>query len=323
VKRLQIPGTDLEVSVLGFGTTSLGTAVQDGEADRLVSAFLEAGGCLFDTAHCYAFWEQAGLGASERELGASLRRLCAWSQAVVATKGGHPDGGRAYPRPDAYLSEQVIASDLDDSLRRLGVERVDLYYMHRDDPRVPVDEIVGMLNREVARGRVRYIGVSNWSVARMAAANRYARGAGLQGFVASQLQWSLAEPNWRAGPDPTTRSVSQRAAAWHAAEGMPIVAYSATASGYFAGSPQGQRLYDNPHNRGRRGRAADLAAHLGATPTQVALAYLLHQKPAVVPLFSTTNPTHLEEILGSTSLHLNAAQLDWLWDGTRAQLADR
>src|SRR5439155_5807796 len=180
--------TDLEVSALCFGAGGFGTSVGGAAAERLVADFLAAGGNFFDTAHCYAFWRANGLGASERELGACLRRLGALDTAVIATKGGHPDMGPDYRRPADFLSRGVIAADLDDSLERLGLDCIPLYYLHRDDGLTPVGEIVETLNEEIGRGRVRYLGASNWSVARIAAANAYAAAHGLRGFVASQVQ---------------------------------------------------------------------------------------------------------------------------------------
>jgi aryl-alcohol dehydrogenase-like predicted oxidoreductase len=88
----------------------------------------------------------------------------------------------------------VIASDIDDSLNRLGMDCIPLYYLHRDDGKTPCGEIIGALNRQIGRGRIRYLGASNWSVARIAEANAYAAQHGLQGFVASQIQGSLARP---------------------------------------------------------------------------------------------------------------------------------
>ena len=120
MQRYAIPNTDTEVSALCLGAGGFGTILRGDAVDRLVADFLVAGGDFFDTAHCYAFWEPEGAGASERELGACLRRLGAWDDVVVATKGGHPDAGERYRRPDAYLAPEVIASDLDDSLDRLG-----------------------------------------------------------------------------------------------------------------------------------------------------------------------------------------------------------
>lgn len=308
MKRHRLPHTDLEVSALGFGAGGFGTAVKDDALDRLAADFLAAGGSLFDTAHVYAAWEPGGAGLSERELGACLRRLGCVEQTVIATKGGHPTFGEHYPRPTDFLAERVVAQDIEESLDRLGRTCIDLYFLHRDDGRTPVGEIIEMLNREIRHGRLRHIGASNWSVERIAEANRCAAEKGLQGFVASQVQWSLAEPNWRPGPEPTTRFVTPEESAWYGAHAMPILAYSATAGGYFAGRGHEAGLYANPENAARCERARTLAARLGCTPTQIALAWLMRQPPTVIPLFSTTNREHLAELLGAASLSLTPEQ---------------
>jgi aryl-alcohol dehydrogenase-like predicted oxidoreductase len=312
MQRYRLPNTHLDVSALCFGTGSLGTSVKDGDADRLVAAFLEAGGNFLDTAHCYAFWKPGGLGASERELGASLRRLGALDRAVIATKGGHPDQGEAYRRPADFLASPVIARDIDESLERLGVETIDLYYLHRDDGQTPVAEIIETLNGEVRRGRLRYLGASNWTVPRLAAANEYAARRGLRGFVASQVQWSLAEPNWRMGPDPSMRHVTEEETTWHATSGLPLIVYSATANGYFADPERAAGSFDNPVNRERLQRARELAARRGCTPTQIALAYLMCQPSLVIPIFATTNPDHLHEILSAVEVRLSLEEVRWL-----------
>ena len=314
MKQYQIPNTELKVSALCFGGGSFGTSIKGKGADLLVSAFVEAGGCYFDTAHCYSFWEKDGLGASEREFGACLKRLGYWNKVVVGTKGGHPDGGENYRRPDAYMSESMINSDVGESLERLGSDRIDLYYLHRDDPRMPVAEVIGLLNREIERGRIRYIGASNWQTQRIMEANEYASKHGLQGFVASQVQWSLAEPNWKPGPDPIMRYVTEEDREWYASVGMSIVAYSATAGGYFASSHGSSGTYDNPTNIKRRKRAEELASNLNCTPVQIAMAYLLHQKPLTIPIFLTTNQAHLTEIMDSVSINLSDEQVHWLMD---------
>ncbi|NLC59098.1 MAG: aldo/keto reductase [Armatimonadetes bacterium] len=315
MKHHRIPGTELKLSALCLGTSAFGTRLKGEEADRVVGTFLEAGGTFFDTAHCYSFWEPNGLGASERELGACLRRLGVLDKVVIGTKGGHPDGGAAYPRPDRYLAPEVIATDVAESLERLQVARIGLYFLHRDDPRVPVDEILDALNTEVCRGRIRYLGASNWSVARLQEANACALQWGWQGFVISQVQWSLAVPNWAPGPDPVMRFVSDEDAAWYAAAGLPVVAYSASACGYFADERSGAPTFDSPTNHERRARARELASQLGCTPVQVALAYLMHQDSRVIPAFSTSNVEHLAEVLGSLAVTLSPAQVRWLREG--------
>jgi aryl-alcohol dehydrogenase-like predicted oxidoreductase len=315
MQRRQLPGTEFDVSELCFGMGGFGTTTRGDKTDRLVTAYFEAGGNFFDTAHCYLFWEQNGDGASERELGASLRRLGLRDQVIVATKGGHPDAGAAYRRPDGYLSEKLITSDIDESLERLGDERIDLYYLHRDDPRLPVAEIMGMLNREIERGRLRSLGASNWSVPRIAAANDYASRHGLHGFVVSSVMASLADPDWKIGPEPTMRYVTRDEEIWHTATQMPLVAYSATGTGFFARTSDAAKPDANPANKARRERAQSLASKLGCSPTQIAIAWLLHQPYPIVPLTGTTNPAHLVEILGATSVPLTPEQVQWLRHG--------
>jgi aryl-alcohol dehydrogenase-like predicted oxidoreductase len=320
MKQRRIPNTELDVSALCCGTGSFGTGSARGDVTgRLIADFIDAGGNFFDTAHCYAFWAPDGLGASERELGGALRRLGVRDRVVIATKGGHPDGGPNYRRPDDFLAESVLCCDIENSLCRLGVDTIDLYYLHRDDGKTPVGEIMERLNGFIRRGWLRYLGASNWSVARIGAANAYAAERGLQGFVISQVQWGLADPNWmsevRDAPDPTHRCVDLKELAFHAATGIPVAAFSATESGYFADNAGGDALYDNPVSRARRVRARQLAAECGATPTQVALAYLLHERIPVIPVFGTTNREHLDEIVGAVSLTMTPEQVVWLRDG--------
>jgi aryl-alcohol dehydrogenase-like predicted oxidoreductase len=283
--------------------------------ERLYSVFREAGGNFFDTAHCYAFWIEGGLGASERALGECIRRFGDRDGVVIGTKGGHPDGGPSYPRPDQYLAPPVIAADISDSLERLGVATIDLYFLHRDDPRVPVGEIIEALNHEVRKGRIRYLGASNWSVGRIEAANAFAAAKGLRGFVASQPQWSLGEPNWRPTPEPTMRYVDDEDRVWYAAHEVVVTPYSATSNGYFATDGTRGGGFRNPENEARLRRAQQLAGELGGTPGQIALAYLMNQGFLVVPIIGTTNPEHLHDSLGADQIQFTPQQVTWLRDG--------
>lgn len=315
MRRHRLPHTDLEVSALCYGVASFGTGATGETMERLFAAFREAGGNFFDTAHCYSFWIAGGPGSSERGLGHCLRRFGGRDAIVIGTKGGHPDMGPDYPRPDRYLSPEVIASDIAQSRERLGVEQIDLYYLHRDDPRVPVGEIIDTLNAHVAQGQVRYLGASNWAVARIEAANAYAAGRQLRGFVVSQPQWSLGEPNWRSGPDPTVRFLTPEDQAWHAAHQLPVAPYSATANGYFATAGARGKAFQNSVNEGRLQRAQAVAAELSRTPNQIALAYLMHQPFPVVPILGTADHGHLADALGAAAVSLTPEQVRWLRDG--------
>lgn len=301
MQLIQIPQTDLSVSRFCMGTGAFGTSICDSVVDKLVSEYIEAGGNFFDTAHCYAFWKPNGLGASEKELGASLRRLGKINSVVIATKGGHPDGGKDYPRPANFLSGSVIHSDIDDSLNRLQVDKIDLFYLHRDDGVTPVSHIINILNQEIEKGRIGYIGASNWSVSRMAAANDFASKNGLQGFVISQVQWSLSEPDWQETLDPTMRKVGEEEINWHFQNKIPIACYSSTGNGFFSKPcPQSESV-----NKRRWELVRQMSAKLNCTPTQLAVGWLLNQQPTILPIFSTSKVEHLKEIISADQLILN------------------
>jgi aryl-alcohol dehydrogenase-like predicted oxidoreductase len=315
MRRLRIAETDLDVAPVALGLADFGTRLAGPEACGLLETFLSLGGNFLDTAHCYSFWLPGGLGISEGQLGQCLLALGCRDEVVLATKGGHPDGGEGYPRPDRYLAPEVIARDVDESLERLGTDHVELYYLHRDDPRVPVGEVMEALNAEVARGRVQWLGASNWSVARLAAGREYAAAHGLRGFAVSQVQFSLATPHFEIGPDPTMRYLTDEDAGWHAATQVAVTAYTPSANGYFGGRPEAEGAWEDSVNAGRRERARQLAGRLGCTPTQVALAWLLHQRFPVVPTVGTLNAEHLREALGAAEIALTGEQTTWLRSG--------
>ncbi len=304
MQYLTIPDTDLRVSNFCLGAMPFGMGQDIATEDSLVDAFLERGGNFFDTAHCYAFWTKAGAGSSERSLADHLKRRDLWGKVVVATKGGHPQEP-GYRTVDWFLAPGRIAADIDDSLGRMGIGCIDLYWLHRDDPRVPVAEIVDCLNAEVARGRIRYFAGSNWSGERLAEANAYARAKGVQGFVASQPCWSLATK-------PMTRTMWELTAAdwtFHRETGMPVIPYSPTAQGYFASNGEKGKSYDLPVNRPVLAKVDQLAKELGATRNQVALAWLLAQPFPVIPILGTSDREHLLDAFGALDLALDPARL--------------
>jgi aryl-alcohol dehydrogenase-like predicted oxidoreductase len=319
-----LPHTNMTVSTVCYGAAVFGTDVQGEAMDRLYGLFRAAGGNFFDTAHCYCFWIESGEGASERALGECIRRHGDRDRVVIGTKGGHPGWGDLYPRPDHFLAPEVIARDIDDSLQRLGIEAIDLYWLHRDDPRRPAGEVIETLNAEIARGRLRAIGASNWSTARIAEANAYAVAHGLQGFSASQPQWSLAQSNQPQTDDPprsitiddllATRWLTPGDLAWHRETALPVVPFTPTAGGYFATGGQAEG-FDNDISRARLARAQMLATVLGCTPNQIALAYLVNHPFPVSPILGTTKPAHLADALAAFDITLTPEQVRWLLNG--------
>jgi aryl-alcohol dehydrogenase-like predicted oxidoreductase len=321
MKRRTIPRTDLNVSMLCYGVMRFGARVHGADMFELYRAYCEAGGNFFDTAHCYACWVPNGNGASERSLGECLRKFGNRRDVVVSTKGAHPAAGPPYPRPADCMTAAVVASDINESLERMQIDTIDLYTLHRDDPRHPVGEIIDFLNAEIKRGRVRYIGASNWTAARLDAANSYALAHGLQGFVASSPQWNLGKPNhqsiaWDGSYDPTTHLMTDEDIAWHRRTQVAVMPWTPTAYGFFDGAVgRNPDSFDSPLNRERRERARTLAAELGATDNEIALAYLLAYEFPVFPIVGTTKLAHLNDSLGLDRVSLTPRQRDWLLHG--------
>jgi len=315
MKQQLLGDTGLAVSTLCYGTMQFGEMPR-AQSDRLMDSYRDAGGNFFDTAHCYCSWLPSGAGSSERALGDYVKRRGCRDKVVLATKGAHP-GGPNYRPAEKYMSPECIRADIGDSLERMQVETIDLYWLHRDDPRVPVGEIIEMLNAEVRRGCIRSLGGSNWTSRRLAEANAYARAHGLMGFAASQPRWNLAcEDEFPAGAERLEPGVllalSDADAAWHAQSGMAVIPYAPTANGFFATDGDRPASYRTPRGLARLAAAKALAGELGVSPNQVALAWLLHQPFPVFPILGTGDPEHLADALGAIDVTLSPAQVQRL-----------
>lgn len=298
---------DHPVSPFCLGTINWGTTLTGDALDRLYDTFRAAGGNFFDTAHVYACWLPNGHGSSERALGDVVRRHGDTGRVLIATKGGHPPM-KDYPHAEAYLSPDAITTDVADSLQRLGVDTVGLYYLHRDDPRVPVGEIMDTLDAHVRAGRVRAIGASNWTTDRIEAANNYARANGRAAFVANQPKLSLAVA--KPSNDPTVPRFGPEDFAWHAGQSVVVCPYSPTANGFFAtGGTKGSGGWEAGVSTARLRVAGRLAAEIGATSNQIALAWLLHQPFPVVPILGTTDEDHLNDAMGASDVRLSVVHM--------------
>ncbi len=310
METIPIPGTDLRVSRFAFGTADCGTKTPADAAFRLFELYKSGGGNFIDTAHCYSAWVPGGLGVSERWVAEAVRRFDR-EGLVIATKGGHC-AFEGYPRPNAFLAPELLERDLSESLDRLQLDAVDLYYLHRDDPRVPVGEIVEACNRLADSGRVRHLGASNWSARRLLEANRYAQSKNLRPFVVLQNHWSLMQPNWTSLDAPgAVRYVLDEERAPLAEAGIPVAAWAPVRG--IGELQRGQAGgYDTERNRRRLETAKRVAAQNGATAVQVGLAYLLAQRPLAIPILGTGNEAHLREALAAERLRLTPEQLEAL-----------
>ena len=320
--------TTLCVSQLVLGTGLFGSATSENESFAILDAYVEAGGNFLDTANVYAEWLDGGKGKSETTLGRWLKARNARDDVVLATKGAHADMGTDASR----MTAEFINIDIALSLERLQVDSVDLYWLHRDDPVVPVGDILGWLEKLLAQGLVRHIACSNWTWRRIEEARKYATQTGLTGFCASQIGWSLAEAD-PAGPGPAGMLFMNRETqAWHERTGFPLLAYSSQASGFFSGKyrrgmdpedrkpgirPWVLQRYGIPVNYDRMDRAREIGARHGASANQVALAWLLHQPFPVFPMIGPGTKDQLMESLGAMSLGLDEQEMGLLSGGIR------
>ena len=310
-----IPGLSQPVSRLVQGGTMFGGTLDDDASFDLLDAVLALGGTLIDTAHVY------GGGGSERTLGRWLVRGPR-DRVLILSKGAHPDAQGSRVNPPA------ITADLRESLKRLQTDYIDLYMLHRDDPRLPVGPIMEALNEHLAAGRIRAIGVSNWTAARITEANTYAALRGLTPIVASSPHFGLAEQLEAPWVDAYTLTGAGRAAErdWYVQTQLPLFAWSSLASGFFSGrvhadrldeltSPTDQmvrRVYCGPANLDRLARARLLAAERGVSVAQVALAYSLQQPLNLFALVGSVSRAEFADSAAALELALTPADLEWL-----------
>jgi aryl-alcohol dehydrogenase-like predicted oxidoreductase len=318
MRYIDFPGTELRVSAICLGTGSLGSTVGAADAFALLDAFAGHGGNFLDTAKVYADWLPGERSVSEKTIGRWLCRRSAGESIIVGTKGAHPELSTMHiPR----LSPREIVTDLESSLRNLRTEAIDLYWLHRDDPARPVGEILETLHDQVMAGKVRHYGCSNWSAPRIRAAQTYATQHRLQGFVADQMQWSLAHTDAAALADPTMVAMDDELYAYHHQTGLPAVPYSSQAGGYFQKLDAGEhdrlsrgarRLYGHVRNQERLWRLRHLSQGTGRTITQLVLGYLLSQPFPTIPVVGCKTQEHLLDSLSAAQVRLSAQQRAYL-----------
>lgn len=301
---LTLPGTTLSLSRLCLGTARFGADIPESAAFELLDQFVERGGNFLDSAHIYAAWLPGGTGASERTVGRWVRARDCRSKVVVATKGGHPELNTMHI---SRLSPECIRKDLHESLQRLQMDAVELYWLHRDDPQIPVGEIMSVLNELVAGGRVRAVGCSNWTVARIQESAAYASRNSTVGFCASQIGWSVAEAAQGHGVGGMLY-MDVPTLAFHRESRMPQVAYSSQAGGIFNKGAL-RAPYDNPRNQTRLTLAQSLAAKHGCSPNQIALAWLLAQQFPVFPIIGSRTVEQIADSCAAVNVRLSAEEL--------------
>ena len=237
MKKVNLPGIDVKVSRMCLGTVNFGVTLdQDGICSRL-EEFHGMGGNFVDTAHVYSNWLPGPASRSEKMLGKAIKAYDR-SRWIISTKGAHFD----FAEPDiSRVTPENIIHDLTESLDHLDTDYIDLYFLHRDNPEVPVSELIDCLDEQVQKGRIRAIGCSNWTLPRVKEAEAYSARTGKSRFAVNQLMWSLAKIN-RSGIPSDYVLNDEETMLFSEESKMGIMAYTSLAKGYFTKRWRGDKL---------------------------------------------------------------------------------
>ena len=296
-----VGASDLDIYPLVLGGNTFGWTSDEEESHEVLDAFVAEGGTMIDTADGYSHWVPGHTGGeSELIVGSWLAGRDDRDDLVIATKAGsHPE--------HKGLSAGSVKAAAEASLRRLGIDTIDLYYAHRDDPSVPLEETVRAFGDLVQAGKVRYIGLSNYSPDRIREWLRLSAELGVPRPVALQPHYNLV----------ARTPYEDRVAPLARAEGLGVLPYPALASGFLSGkyrsaadatgaaraahvsrffSPAGLGVLDELHRIGSR---------LGEEPASVALAWLRSRGEVTAPIASARTVVQLSSLVAGTRLKLN------------------
>ena len=299
MNRLLILGTDLEVSPICFGQVRLGLRPDETEGMRLLDIFASLGGNFVDPASVYSNWVPGELHRSERILGDYFRSRGNRDQFIVCTKGCHYDLATKTDR----VTAADFTADLEDSLKALRTDHIDLYLFHRDDMRMPVAPLLEVCEKAKAEGKIRYYGASNWRVQRLTAADKAAQERGFEGFRANQLTTHPAVGLTNPMPDDTMSMWTRNYADYHRATGMTVMGSSSLAEGFFS-DPDAERfagtMYDSGAARLLAKKILGLSRETGLTPAQICIRFQTdYPGISMIPVFSASTEKNLRELCAS------------------------
>jgi aryl-alcohol dehydrogenase-like predicted oxidoreductase len=307
MKKRKLGDSGLEVSPLAFGGNVFGWTADETMSFRLLDAFVAEGFNLIDTADVYARWVQ-GLegGESETIIGKWLKRSGKRQSVIIATKVGKEMG------PDKKgLSRSYIFQAVEESLRRLQTDYIDLYQSHEDDTQTPLEETLDAFDRLIQDGKVRAIGASNFSAKRLAEALQVSEQYGYPRYQSLQPLFNLYDrADYEKDLEPLCRE-----------KGLAVISYFSLASGFLTGKYRSEAdLADRAradivkkylNERGYRILEAlgRVAQQHNVTPAQAALAWLIAQPTITAPIASATNLEQLNQLIQATTLELDPSSM--------------
>ncbi|MGD9511064.1 MAG: aldo/keto reductase [Geminicoccaceae bacterium] len=310
MKRRELGRSNLQVPPLCLGGNVFGWTADQDMSFRLLDRALEAGLDFIDTAEMYSVWVPGHRGGeSEAIIGEWMASRRCRDRVTIVTKVGADMGDGRKGLAPARIREAV-----EDSLRRLRTDRIDLYLAHYDDPDTPLADVLHSFAALIAEGKVRAIGASNHTAARLREALRTSAELGLPRYESLQPEYNLYD---RAGYERELEPLCL-------AEGLGVITYFGLAKGFLTGkyrsaadlgkSPRGGGIAGYLNERGERILTAldEVARTHRATPAQVALAWLIARPSVTAPIASATSPAQLDDLIAAATLRLESSAIDHL-----------
>jgi aryl-alcohol dehydrogenase-like predicted oxidoreductase len=328
VRTVELGRTGEQVSALALGAMLMGTATGEAESFEMLDRFVGAGGGFLDTANAYAWWpvRDGQGGESEALLGRWFARSGRRDEVFLATKAGagvtNMDGiWSAAEQPDWDLARnrfegagaKTLASAIDASLRRLGTDHVDLFYVHVDDRTTPLEETLVALAGIVASGKARHVGWSNVRTWRLERIRALCEGHSWPAPVAVQQQHSYLRR--KAGLQNASIADDEQLDYLAEHDGLTLVAYSPLVKGVYDDPSKrhghyAMQPYEGPDAEARIAVLTDIATEVGVTPNQLVLAWLLHQtSPSVIPLIGPRTLDQYDAAMPALDIKLTDDQL--------------
>jgi len=309
MKKVEIQHTDLQIAPINFGGNVFGWTLDQQQSFEILDKFVGAGFNFIDTADTYSWWVNGTGGQSEEIIGKWLKSRGNRHDIVIATKVGSETKEHGYD-----ISKKHILKSADESLSRLGVDHIDLYYTHFDDKVTPVEETLSAYDELIKAGKVRYIAASNLSPARLIESFDAAEKNGLPKYVALQPHYNLVE---RAGFETDYAPLVET-------YGLSVFPYWSLAAGFLTGKYRSEADFDKTARGGGikkyfddKGKAVlnaldSISEKHGTKQATVALAWLLAKPLITAPIVSATSENQLETLFAAPALKLDTEDIELL-----------
>ena len=289
---------------LSLGTATYGAEPDESTAFAMLDRFLEAGGNQLDTARIYSDWIPGETGRSEKLIGRWLKSRGCREQMMIATKGGHPPMDQM---DRVRMSEAELIHDIDLSRKALGVDTIDLYWLHRDDRNQPIGQLLNQLESFREKGWISAYGGSNFSTPRLEAAFQFSQEQKISGFVGSQPMACLGAQHRKPMDIPLLETLDEAGEAFHARTGTPLFPYSSQANGYYdkvarwgaASEKLKDHPFNSPENNAIATRLIALSAKSGHSVSALTLAWWRTKPYPVHPIIGCRTIEQLEDSLNS------------------------